>query len=73
MPGPIQQDDGRLAGASGRQWPLILAASGFNLLFEYSWRAADSILQAPMLLAALFIFNATGMRRLLQRPEHLMK
>lgn len=58
MHGSIQRDAG-LAGGSGRQWPLILAATGFNLLFEYSWRGADSILQAPMLLLALFIFYTT--------------
>jgi hypothetical protein len=59
MPGSIHRDKDTITGWGGRQWPLILAATGFNLLFEYSWRGADSILQEPLLLLALFILYAT--------------
>ena len=59
MPGSIHRDNDTITGWGGRQWPLILAATGFNLLFEYSWRGADSIMQEPLLLLALFILYAT--------------
>lgn len=59
MPGLVHRDNNLHGGASGRQWPLILAATTFNLLFEYSWRGAASIIQAPLLLVALFVFYGT--------------
>lgn len=51
--------DAVTTGGSGGQWKLILTATGFNLLFEYSWRGVDSIMQEPLLLAALFILYAS--------------
>ena len=59
MPGSSYRDTRMFTEGRGRQWPLILAATGFNLLFEYSWRGANTILQEPQLLVALFILYAT--------------
>jgi hypothetical protein len=59
MHGSIYGDTGTSSGRSGRQWPLILAATGFNLLFEYSWRGANNIIQAPLVFVALFILYFT--------------
>ncbi len=59
MPRFIHRDTSTLTGGSGRQWPLILAATGFNLLFEYSWRGVNNIIEAPLLFVALFILYVT--------------
>jgi hypothetical protein len=59
VPGSIHNEINIQTIGSGRQWPLILAATGFNLLFEYSLRGVNAIIQAPLTLVALFIFYAT--------------
>ena len=59
MPGSVHRDFNTLGRGSGRQWPLILAATGFNLLFEYSWRGVNNIIQVPLLFVALFILYMT--------------
>jgi hypothetical protein len=50
---------GHSTGAGGGQWLLILAATVFNLLFEYSGRGIGSIIQAPIILPALFFLYFT--------------
>jgi len=59
MPGSIHRDLRNLGRESGRQWPLILTATGFNLLFEYSWRGANNIMQVPLLFVAFLILYIT--------------
>jgi hypothetical protein len=59
MTGSNHRDTATAAGGRGRQWPLILAATGFNLLFECSWRGVDSVSQTPLLFVALFLLYVT--------------
>jgi hypothetical protein len=53
--GPVQESPVYVLHHEGRQWLLILTATLFSLLIEYSWRGLDNLVSAPLIFPALFL------------------